>query len=96
MGSARRVVPGHFHPLEGGRHIIEGYIAHRRQCHEAILNAVGAAPSTVPEIVESVYGDTRAELKQIAAHTVLAHLLMAEAEGRVLESGGSWASRPPA
>ena len=91
-----RIYPGHFHPLEGGRHIIEGYIAHRRQRHEAILNAVGAAPSTVPEIVESVYGDTRAELKQIAAHTVLAHLLMAEAKGRVLESGGSWASRPPA
>jgi glyoxylase-like metal-dependent hydrolase (beta-lactamase superfamily II)/8-oxo-dGTP pyrophosphatase MutT (NUDIX family) len=89
----RRIYPGHFRPLEDGVAVIDGYIAHRRSRHAAILAAI-ARPSTVGEIVERVYADTPQELHPVAVHSVEAHLRMARDQGAATIENGRWISTP--
>ncbi len=79
----RAIAPGHGHRIETPRAVIEEYLTHRAERHEAILAAVTSAPSgiTAEGIVAQVYGDTIVEvLYPVAARSVLAHLLMAKAD----------------
>jgi len=87
----RRIYTGHFKSLDDGVAVIDGYIAHRRRRHAAILATI-VRPSTVQEIVERVYADTPKELHPIAVYSVEAHLRMARDDGTASERGGRWFS----
>jgi glyoxylase-like metal-dependent hydrolase (beta-lactamase superfamily II)/8-oxo-dGTP pyrophosphatase MutT (NUDIX family) len=85
----RRILPGHYRPLDDGVAVIDHLIAHRRRRHAAILAAI-EQPSTVDEIVDRVYTDIPAALHPIAKHSVRAHLVMAREDGMAELDGYRW------
>jgi glyoxylase-like metal-dependent hydrolase (beta-lactamase superfamily II)/8-oxo-dGTP pyrophosphatase MutT (NUDIX family) len=86
-----RIYPGHWPALDGGRVVIERYIAHRMERAAAIKEAIREAPATIEEIVGHVYADTPVHLHPIAAYSVQAHLAMLEATGEVRRVNERWA-----
>jgi glyoxylase-like metal-dependent hydrolase (beta-lactamase superfamily II)/8-oxo-dGTP pyrophosphatase MutT (NUDIX family) len=85
-----RIYPGHFRPLDAGSSVIRGYIEHRAQRERAVLRALQDGPLRVEEIVERVYTDVSSNLHPIARFSVLAHLEMCEADGRVRRAEDLW------
>ncbi|HYP23185.1 MAG TPA: MBL fold metallo-hydrolase, partial [Actinomycetota bacterium] len=85
-----RIFPGHFRALDGGRDVIDGYVAHRRARERRILDALTPGPSTIEEIVERAYDDTPRELHPAAAMSALAHLELLEDEGRARSQDDRW------
>ena len=85
-----RIFPGHFRPLNGGRGVIDGYIAHRRERERRIADALAAGASTLEEIVARAYEDTPAELHPAAALSALAHLELLERGGRAISEDHRW------
>jgi glyoxylase-like metal-dependent hydrolase (beta-lactamase superfamily II) len=85
-----RIYPGHFRPLDGGRVVIDGYLAHRQQRREAVLAAVNSGASTPEEIVGVVYTDTPEHLHPVAALQVKSMLELLEEEGVVQRAKERW------
>ncbi|HEX2196406.1 MAG TPA: MBL fold metallo-hydrolase [Actinomycetota bacterium] len=85
-----RIFPGHFRPLNGGRDVIDGYVAHRRARERRILDALDAGARTMEEIVARAYDDTPAELHPAAAMSALAHLELLERGCRVVSKDHRW------
>jgi len=85
-----RIYPGHFRPLDGGRVVIDGYLAHRQQRRDAVLTAVKTGASTPEEIVATVYTDTPQHLHPVAALQVKSMLELLEEEGVVHRSEERW------
>ncbi len=86
-----RIYPGHFRALDGGRAVIEHYIAHRADRHSSIVETLRSGSKTVDQIVELVYVDTPPVLHPVARYSVLAHLAMLEEEGGAVTNGDFWA-----
>jgi hypothetical protein len=59
------------------------YLHHRDERERQVLDALGAESRTIDELVPEIYAGYRRELLELAARSVLAHLLKLEAEGRV-------------
>lgn len=89
-----RIYPGHWRPLDGGRDVIERYIAHRKEREAAILTALEDGAATIEEIVARVYTDTPAQLHPIARFQALAHLQMLEDDDEVTRMGERWSLGP--
>ena len=87
-----RIFPGHFRPLDGGRAVIGGYLAHREQRREAVLAALRGGASTPEEIVSVVYTDTPEHLHPIAALQVRSMLGLLEEEGVAERSEERWSA----
>jgi glyoxylase-like metal-dependent hydrolase (beta-lactamase superfamily II) len=85
-----RVYPGHFRPLDGGREVIEGYLAHRAERERQIVSALDSGPRTAEDIVMDVYTDTPESLLPVALQQVLAHLTSMERKGRVRSESPYW------
>jgi endoribonuclease LACTB2 len=85
-----RIFPGHFRPLNGGRDVIDGYIAHRKRREERVLAALDGGARTIEEIVERAYDDTPVELHPVAAQSALAHLELLARRGRVSSEDHRW------
>ncbi len=85
-----RIYPGHWKPLDGGRAIIDSYIAHRKEREAKIEAAVGEEPTTLDQVVERAYADTPAHLHPVARYSALAHLELLERSGRVMCRDGRW------
>ena len=85
-----RIFPGHFRALNGGRDVIEGYIAHRMAREQGILDALAAGAATIDEIVERAYQDTPRELHPAAALSATAHLELLERGGRAISEDHRW------
>jgi glyoxylase-like metal-dependent hydrolase (beta-lactamase superfamily II) len=86
-----RIYPGHWHALDGGRTVIDRYIAHRLEREASIEEALARSPASVDEIVARVYVDTPTHLHPIAAYSVRAHLEMLEEAGRAKRINDHWA-----
>lgn len=89
-----RLHPGHGPDMEEPDAVIDWYIAHRRQRHEQVLEAVVGGYSTAPEIVQAVYTDVDPSLHPLAEQSVLAHLILLNEEGRIALEGNN-AVAPP-
>jgi hypothetical protein len=63
--------------------VIDWYLAHRRQRHEEIYEAVTEGADNLSEIVAAVYSDVDASLHPLAARSVQAHLTLLSDEGRI-------------
>jgi glyoxylase-like metal-dependent hydrolase (beta-lactamase superfamily II) len=85
-----RIFPGHWRPLDGGRRVIENYIAHRAERERAIVAALGVRGATIEDIVAAVYTDTPTAFHPIAAYSATAHLQMLAADGRVKCVNDRW------
>jgi len=80
--SPRVLYPGHGPVVFDGPGKLEEYVEHRAAREEQVLAALASGPRTPEEIVPEIYGDHSAELHELAARSVLAHLIKLENEGR--------------
>lgn len=85
-----RIYPGHFRAIDGGRAVIEGYLAHRAARETAIFDAVASGASELADIVALAYDGTPPELIPAASFSALAHLEMLERDGRVVRANDRW------
>jgi glyoxylase-like metal-dependent hydrolase (beta-lactamase superfamily II)/8-oxo-dGTP pyrophosphatase MutT (NUDIX family) len=85
-----RIYPGHFRPLDGGSHVLEGLLLHRKARGEAIAAAIKEGPRAIEEIVEVAYADTPSHLHPVAQLSALAHLEMLQERGHAVVTDGRW------
>jgi endoribonuclease LACTB2 len=78
----RRLLPGHGPIVEDPVALIDGYLAHRQQREQQILQAMLDGARTVDEIVSRVYPALPASLSEAAADSVRAHLKKLRDDGR--------------
>jgi glyoxylase-like metal-dependent hydrolase (beta-lactamase superfamily II) len=78
----RTIYPGHGPVVLRALATLDEYLDHRRMREEQILTALGDASRTPEEMVAEIYADYPTELHELAARSVLAHLLKLEVEGR--------------
>jgi glyoxylase-like metal-dependent hydrolase (beta-lactamase superfamily II) len=83
----KRLHPGHGDDMDDPDGVIDWYLAHRRQRHEEILDAIRSGASSTDEIVEVVYQDVDRALFPLAARSVRAHLRLLSEEGRIASAG---------
>ncbi|HEU4915625.1 MAG TPA: MBL fold metallo-hydrolase [Acidimicrobiia bacterium] len=79
--------PGHGEDIEDPDRVIDWYLAHRRQRHEEILEAIRSGAASTDDIVEVVYRDVDRALHPLAARSVRAHLRLLSEEGRIASAG---------
>jgi hydroxyacylglutathione hydrolase len=79
--------PGHGDDMDEPDQVIDWYLAHRRQRHEEILEAIRSGATSVEDIVEVVYRDIDRALHPLAARSVQAHLKLMFEQGRIASSG---------
>ncbi|HEU5113145.1 MAG TPA: MBL fold metallo-hydrolase [Acidimicrobiia bacterium] len=89
-----RLNPGHGEEMDHPDQVIDWYLAHRRQRHEEILEAIGGGAGSVDEIVEVVYHEVDRALHPLAARSVEAHLGLLFEEGRIASSGHELVALP--
>ena len=78
----RTIYPGHGPVVLRALAKLDEYLDHRTMREEQILTALGDASRTPEELVAEIYADYPPELHELAARSVLAHLLKLEVEGR--------------
>lgn len=78
----RTIYPGHGPVVLRALATLDEYLDHRTMREEQVLIALGDASRTPEELVAEIYVDYPPELHELAARSVLAHLLKLEVEGR--------------
>lgn len=91
----RVLLPGHGPPLSNAVAALEALIQHRLAREQAVLAALDETPRSVRELVPRVYADVPPERWPLAEHSLLAHLIKLEAEGRAARHLGGWTVRRP-
>ncbi len=84
---AAELLPGHGDRVTDPAARIAELLAHRRMREAAILAALAAGASTIPEIAARVYADTPGALHPAAHRNILAHLLDLQSQNRLLRAG---------
>ena len=85
-----RLLPGHGPIIDDPETLLRGYLEHRREREEEIVNALRSGDSTPDALVPLIYRGLKENLFQVARETVLAHLLKLEREGRAGRRDHSW------
>jgi glyoxylase-like metal-dependent hydrolase (beta-lactamase superfamily II) len=83
----RVLYPGHGPIVLHAEAKLREYAAHRAEREGQIVLALAPGPRTIVDIVEEVYAGYAAEVRPLAARSVLAHLIKLENEGRVIRDG---------
>ncbi len=83
----RRLHPGHGDEMDDPDAVIDWYLAHRRQRHEEIHQAIAAGSRTISDIVDVVYQDVDSSLVPLASRSVLAHIALLNNEERIALRG---------
>ena len=95
----RTIYPGHGPVVLRAREKLLEYLAHREEREEQVLGALADGPHTIAEMVEVIYADHPKDVRQLAARSVLAHLLKLADEGRAERIGktdeGPWIGSTP-
>lgn len=95
----RTIYPGHGPIVLDAAGKLRGYIDHRGEREEQIVAALGDGKVSIPDIVGVVYAEYPAEVHELAARSVLAHLLKLEHEGRAERHGhgdaATWSASVP-
>lgn len=85
-----RLLPAHGPVIDDPEHVLRGYIEHRLEREQQILEALGRGESTPDAIVARVYRALKADLIPMAREGVIAHLVKLEREGRARRDGDQW------
>jgi glyoxylase-like metal-dependent hydrolase (beta-lactamase superfamily II) len=85
-----RIVPAHGPAIDDPERILRGYIAHRIERENQIVDAVRSGAATVDAITARVYSGLKDDLLARARDTVTAHLQKLEREGRAVQRGDRW------
>jgi len=85
-----RIYPGHGPVVEDGPAKLAEYIAHRRAREAQVIDALDAGLDEIPAMVKRIYAEVPEVLHPMAERSVLAHLEMLEADGRVIRDGDRW------
>jgi glyoxylase-like metal-dependent hydrolase (beta-lactamase superfamily II) len=85
----RLYLPAHGPAITDPHPFVRAFVAHRRERSEQILDALGAGPATIAEMVPVIYADSRKQLWPAAASSVYAHLLHLCEVGLVETEDGS-------
>ena len=89
-----RLHPGHGDEMTEPDAVIDWYVAHRRQRHEQVYQAIVGGRHSAEDIVEFVYADVDSSLHPLAARSVAAHLNLLSEEGRVVLDDGKAVALP--
>jgi hydroxyacylglutathione hydrolase len=91
------LLPGHGAPLPEPGPLLHALLEHRWEREALVLQALQAqpAPAAVAALVPVVYGALDPRLLRAAGHSLLAHLLKLQAEGRAAEAAGLWRAVRP-
>lgn len=80
----KRIAPAHGYVIEEPKQLVQEYIDHRLAREAEILAALGSETMRVEDLVEIVYGEVEeAEIAELAANNVLAHLIKLRTDGKV-------------
>ena len=95
----RVLYPGHGPVIFDADAKLREYLDHRREREAQVLLAF-ASPRTIADAVEDIYAEYPADVRPLAARSVLAHLIKLEQEGRVRRQGkgedATWEVSEPA
>jgi glyoxylase-like metal-dependent hydrolase (beta-lactamase superfamily II) len=83
----RTIYPGHGPVVLGAAAKLREYVDHRADREQQVIEAISHGPRTIPEVVGEIYAAYPPEVRELAARSVLAHLLKLSAEGRVAQTG---------
>jgi glyoxylase-like metal-dependent hydrolase (beta-lactamase superfamily II) len=79
----RTIYPGHGPVVLRGTAKLDEYLEHREMRERQVLEALGDDTRSIEELVEVIYTEYPADMRELAGRSVLAHLLKLESEGRV-------------
>lgn len=85
-----RILAGHGPEVADGPAKLREYLAHRAMREAQIVDALGAGPRSVDELVARLYADVPAGLHPMAARNVRAHLELLEERGLATSDGDRW------
>jgi glyoxylase-like metal-dependent hydrolase (beta-lactamase superfamily II) len=85
----RLILPAHGPEIAQPQEVLAQYVAHRLERERQVLAGLAPGPRTVAELVAGIYADVDPALHPVAAHSVTAHLLKLEREGRVARVPGT-------
>lgn len=77
----RRILPGHGTPIDNPGALLRSYLSHRAMRRRQILDALGAGPRSVDDLLGLMYADLDPSLTDAAGESVLAHLIELNEEG---------------
>ncbi len=77
-----RYWPTHGPAIEEPQRYVQSFIDHRRSREAQIVAALSDGPSTIKDLVPTMYADTTKQLWRAAANSVYSHLLALHKEGR--------------
>lgn len=77
------IYPGHGPVVLRARDKLDEYLEHREMRERQVLDALGTERKTPEEMVGEIYEGYPPEVLELAARSVLAHLLKLEVEGKV-------------
>ena len=83
----RTIYPGHGPVVIDAAGKLQEYLDHRAERERQIVEAISREPRTIAEIVAEIYAAYPPEVHELAARSVLAHLLKLSAAGRAAHEG---------
>jgi len=88
------IAPGHGFLMAEPEAVIKRLIAHRLQREARVLAALRAQPQPLEALLATVYAEVKPQLREMAARSLLAHLIKLRADGRAVDTGAGWALAP--
>lgn len=86
-----RLLPGHGEPIDDSTAAIRALIEHRLAREAKVVASLPAEHAvTVDELLASVYADVAEALHNVAARSLLAHLLKLERDGKARRQENRW------
>lgn len=79
----RTIYPGHGPIVLLGIAKLDEYLEHRAMRERQILDALGDGERSIEDLVATIYAEYPSDVHELAARSVLAHLLKLDAEGRI-------------
>jgi len=83
----RTIYPGHGPVVLDAQAKLREYLEHRAERERQILEGIADRARTVDALVERIYADYPADVRELAARSVSAHLAKLETEGRIAPKG---------
>lgn len=84
------IYPGHGPAVRDGHAKLSEYIEHRRDRERQVVGAMTDGDTEIAQMVKRIYAGVPEALHPMAERSVLAHLEMLKAEGRVARDGDTW------